>query len=318
MYKSILAIGLAITFLQACGTSKNKEIEDYVEVEEDFLGDEEVVEEESILIEQPVYRATETVLSDLVHTKLEVNFDWEKSRMNGIATITAKPHFYTTDSLVLDAKGMDINSVSMNGKPRPFDYDDAFLRIALDKAYTKNEKYTVVIDYVAKPEERKTGGSAAITSDKGLYFINPKNEQPGHKPHIWTQGETEASSVWFPTIDAPNAKTSQEILMTVQDKYITLSNGKLIGSKKNADGTRTDHWKQELPHAPYLFMMAVGEFAIVKDSYTKKDGTVIPVNYYVEKEWEQYAKDIFGETPAMIAHFSEQLGVEYPLSLIHI
>ena len=37
--------------------------------------------------------------------------------MNGIATITAKPHFYASDNLILDAKGMDINSVSMNGKP---------------------------------------------------------------------------------------------------------------------------------------------------------------------------------------------------------
>lgn len=310
MYKSLLAIGLAITLLQACGTSKNTDVEEFEELEESFL--EEEIEEEQPIIEQATYRATETVFTDLVHTRLDVNFDWTNSTMNGIASITAKPHFYASDSLILDAKGMQINSVKLNGLERPYKYENEYLRISLDKKYLKNEKYTVVIDYVARPEERKTGGSAAITSDKGLYFINPKNEQPGHKPHIWTQGETEASSVWFPTIDAPNVKTSQEIFMTVQDKYVTLSNGKMMSSQKNDDGTRTDHWKQELPHAPYLFMMAVGEFAIVKDTYTKKDGTVIPVNYYVEKEWEQYAKDIFGETPAMIAHFSEQLGVEYP------
>ena len=34
-------------------------------------------------------------------------------------------------------------------------------------------------------------------------------------PQIWTQGETEASSVWFPTIDQPNAKTTQEIFIKV-------------------------------------------------------------------------------------------------------
>jgi aminopeptidase N len=122
----------------------------------------------------------------------------------------------------------------------------------------------VVIGYVAKPDERETGGSAAITSDKGLYFINPKGDDPTKMPQIWTQGETEASSVWFPTIDSPNAKTTQEIFITVDDKYATLSNGKLISSKKNSNGTRTDHWKQELPHAPYLFMMGIGEFKVVK------------------------------------------------------
>src|SRR5690606_27800912 len=159
------------------------------------------------------------------------------------------------------------------------DYANDFLKIKLDKTYTRNEQYTVEIDYVAKPNERETGGSAAITSDKGLYFINHDGSDPNKMPQIWTQGETEASSVWFPTIDAPNAKTSQEIYITVEDKYVTLSNGKLVSSKKNADGTRTDYWKQDLPHAPYLFMLGIGEFKIVKDSYTRKDGKKIDVHY---------------------------------------
>lgn len=106
------------------------------------------------------------------------------------------------------------------------------LRIKLDKVYKKDEKFILMVDYVAKPEERETNGSAAITSDKGLYFINPKGEDSDKMPQIWTQGETEANSVWFPTIDAPNAKTSQEIYITVEEKFLTLSNGKLVSSKK--------------------------------------------------------------------------------------
>src|SRR5690606_23728790 len=148
-----------------------------------------------------------------------------------------------------------IKSVKMNGNNLQFTYENNKLKIKLGKIFENTEKYSVVIDYVAKPEEREVGGSDAITSDKGLYFINPKGEEPGKMPQIWTQGETSASSVWFPTIDSPNAKTTQETFITVEDKYVTLSNGKFVGSIKNSDGTRTDHWKQELPHAPYLFMM---------------------------------------------------------------
>jgi aminopeptidase N len=150
-----------------------------------------------------------------------------------------------------------------------------------------------------------------------LYFINPKNEEKNKMPQIWTQGETEASSVWFPTIDAPNVKTKQEIYITVDNKYQTLSNGKLVSSTKNANGTRTDYWKQELPHAPYLFMMGVGEFKVAKDSYKRPDGTTMDVHYYVEPEWEPYAKAIFGETPKMIGYFSQLLGVEYPWDKYH-
>ena len=252
---------------------------------------------------RPIYRATETLLTDLVHTKLEVEFIWEKSQMKGVATITAKPHFYPSSTLILDAKGMDINSVRMDGKDLKYEYADDILNVTLDKTYTRDDKYTVVIDYLAKPEEREEGGSAAITSDKGLYFINPTGDDPNKMPQIWTQGETEASSVWFPTIDQPNAKTTQEIFIKVDDKYTTLSNGKLVSSKKVANGMRIDHWKQELPHAPYLFMMGVGEFKVVQDSYTRPDGSKMAVNYYVEPEWEPYAKDIFGETPEMIRFF---------------
>ena len=69
--------------------------------------------------------------------------------------------------------------------------------------------------------------------------------------------------------------------MTVPAKYVTLSNGLLKSQVKNADGTRTDNWKMDLPHAPYLFFMGVGDFAIVKDKYKDKE-----VNYYVEKQYE--------------------------------
>ena len=67
-----------------------------------------------------------------------------------------------------------------------------------------------------------------------------------------------------------------------------------------------------MPHAPYLFMMAVGEFKVVKDFYTRNDGSKMEVNYYVEAEFEKDAKAIFGETPAMIKFFSQKLGIEYP------
>lgn len=311
MRKSVFLAALLL--VAACGTKNSTEEKIIEETSHELSVDSIRMEGEAEIAQQrPIYRATETVLTDLIHTKLEVSFDWQKSRMNGVATITAKPHFYPSDSLILDAKGMDILKVQIDAKDLSYSYDSSFLKIKLNKTYTRNDKYTIVISYVAKPDERTTGGSAAITSDKGLYFINPKGEDKSKMPQIWTQGETEASSVWFPTIDSPNMKTTQEIFITVDDKYATLSNGKMISSKKNSNGTRTDHWKQELPHAPYLFMMGVGEFKIVKDFYTRPDGSKMEVNYYVEPEWEPYAKAIFGETPNMIKHFSKLLGYEYP------
>ncbi len=255
------------------------------------------------------YRGTYPKINDLVHTKLDVRFDYSKSWMYGKEWVTLQPHFYTTDSLTLDAKGMEIKEISMmkgtSKVPLKYSYDNMQLRITLDKTYKGGEKYTVYIDYISKPDELKLEGSAAITEAKGLYFINPKGETDEHV-EIWTQGETESNSAWFPTIDKPDQKTTQEITMTVPSKYVTLSNGLLISQKKNADGTRTDYWKMDLPNAPYLFFMGVGDYVIVKDKYKKMD-----VNYYVEKEYAPVAKKIFGETPSMIGFYERITGVPY-------
>lgn len=258
-----------------------------------------------------IYRATSTKINDLVHTKLDVKFDMQKAQLIGKAWVTLKPHFYATDSLTLDTKGMDIKEVAImkgvNKIPLKYRYDSLQLFITLDKKYTSKENYTIYVNYISRPNDIVSHGSAAITDSRGLYFINPRGEDKDKPTQIWTQGETENNSVWMPTIDKPNQKSTEEIYMTVPAKFVTLSNGLLISKKNNADGTRTDYWKMDLPHAPYLFFMGVGDFAIIKDSYKGKE-----VSYYVEKNQAPYARGVFGNTPEMIKFFSEKLGIDFP------
>ena len=267
-------------------------------------------------VERPIYQASYTKKVDLIHTKLAVSFNWEKAELYGKADIILRPYFYATNNLELNARGMDIHQVALvengNKKPLDFTYDSLLITIALDKNYTRNDTLTIFIDYTAKPDDLKTGGSNAISSDKGLYFINPKGEEKNKMPQIWTQGETESNSVWFPTVDASNQKMTNEIAITVAEKYATLSNGILINSEINGNGTRTDFWEMDQPHAPYLVMMAIGEYKVVKDKWRN-----IEVNYYVEEAFEPYAKDIFGLTPEMIEFYSNILGVDYPWQKYH-
>ncbi|MHA6246581.1 M1 family aminopeptidase [Pontibacter sp. CAU 1760] len=257
------------------------------------------------------FNPSRTKKHDLIHTALRVRFDWQKQYLNGTAELKLKPYFYPQDTLELDAKGMDIHSVSLmkgyDGTPLKYSYDGEKLAIALNKTYTRNEEYVVEISYTAKPNELAAGGSDAISSDKGLYFINPLKDNTEKPTQIWTQGETQANSAWFPTIDSPNERMTQDVYITVDPAYTTLSNGVFMYSRQNADGTKTDYWKQELPHAPYLAMMAIGEFAVVKDTWRDRE-----VNYYVEPAYKGTAKKIFGHTPEMMEFFSQKLGVAYP------
>ena len=266
------------------------------------------------LSSKPNYQPSPTRVADIIHTRLEVRPDWQKRWLYGQAIVLVSPYFYPITELDLDARGMYISRVALYTAPgvmSPLDYtyiDNKVLRIKLGQEFNKGDHFRVLIDYIAKPDELgSVGGSAAITSDKGLYFINPQGTVPNKPTQFWTQGETQSNSVWFPTIDRPNEKMTEEVLITVENKYKTLSNGLLVKQTENSDGTRTDHWKMDMPHAVYLVMMAAGEFSVVKDQWRGKE-----VSYYVEPEFEPYARNIFGKTPRMMEFFSNKFGVDYP------
>ena len=301
--RSILLFSALAILAFSCSTDKN-------------IADYEVVELDTILVEdyqyKRPYQAARTHVVDLIHTKLDLKFDWEKQYVYGKANLTFEPWFYPVSMFEIDAKGFDVNSVELVGKEGStdltYDYDNERISLTLPKAYEKGETFEIFIEYTGKPNEKELGGSAAITQDKGLYFINPLGEDPNKPKQIWTQGETEANSVWFPTIDSPNEKMTQEFHITIASNYKTLSNGTLVFSTENGDGTRTDIWEQKTPHAPYLAMMAIGEFAVVEDSW--RDSML--VDYWVEPEFESHAQAIFGNTPEMIEFYSEVLEFPYP------
>ncbi len=257
------------------------------------------------------YKPASTRDWDLIHTKLEVSPDWSKQHLMGKATLEMEPWFFPQKSIELDAKGFDIHKVEwISGKKSiPFaqNYDGKKLLLKSESEFLKGQRVIIKIDYTAKPNELEAGGGKAITKDIGLYFINPEGKDSTMPRQIWTQGEPESSSCWFPTFDTPNEKCTQEIHFTIENQFKTLSNGVLTSSKPAGNGKRTDVWEMKLPHSPYLFMLAAGEFSKVEDKWRN-----IPVNYWVEPKFEKYARAIFGQTPAMIEYFSRKLGYPYP------
>lgn len=300
--KKLSLLSILAIFLSACSI---------IQKNTNTIELEEIVVESPQITERAYYHESPKRINDLLHTQLEVSFDWNKQHLLGKAHLTLKPYFNPQKLVVLDAKGFDIHEISLVNKdgttsPLSYEYDSLQLFINLNRTYTREENFTLFIDYTAKPNELNTKGSRAITGAKGLYFINPKGTE--NKPmQIWTQGEPESNSCWFPCIDKPNERCTQEIAITVEDKYTTLSNGLKISSTLNNDGTRTDIWKQELEHAPYLFMMAIGEFHKTEDQWRDID-----VNYYVEPKEAKHAQRIFGKTPQMMEFYSKLLGFDYP------
>ncbi|MCG8310382.1 MAG: M1 family metallopeptidase [Cytophagales bacterium] len=295
--------------MYSCKVSENSvEIQDSGPVQEIVQDSTELTLEEKI--EVRLYKGERTRHFRLLHTKLELSFDWGKQWVFGKALLIAEPYFYEQSSIIVDAKGFEIHDITMlNGLDTSklnYEYDGQKINIDLGRSYKKGQKVHLNISYTAKINEALARGEMS-NNERGIYFINPRGDDQQKPQQLWTHGETDANSRWFPTLDAPNQKSTQEIFITVNERFRTLSNGTLIYSKSNSDGTRTDYWSMDQPHAPYLFMMAVGEFAVVEDDWNGKT-----VDYYIEPAYEPFARDIFGNTPEMMTYFSEVLGYPFP------
>lgn len=266
-----------------------------------------------------IFRESAPRTWDILHTRVALNFNYSEKTAEGRAWLTLTPYCCPQDSLVLDAKSMQIDSVAWreeNGsfKNIAFKYEDDKLIIhrKVNRAYNQagqGKEEQVYIRYKAMPyADSNGGGSAAITEARGLYFINTDFSIPGKPAQIWTQGETESNSHWMPTIDKPNERFTTQLELTVPDSFKTLSNGAFIISKKEASGLRTDTWKMALPIQAYAVMFAIGNYTIVKDNpWRGKE-----VSYYVEPAYAPYAKLIFRHTPEMMEFFSNVTGVPYP------
>lgn len=232
----------------------------------------------------------------VVHYKLVVSFDEREKKVEGTTSITFTPLTERLDSLLLDAEQMEITSVSLsNGRPLRFSNRSPQLAVFFDPPPGLDDTSTISVKYSCTPKS-------------GLYFIQPDSTDPDRHCQIWSQGEDTDNHFWFPCYDYPNDKATSEVIATVPESYVLLSNGKLISSSHDAKRkTRTFHWSETKPHSSYLIMIAAGEYQIVHDHC----GT-LPLEYYVYKDRVEDGVRSFSSTPAAMKFFQEKIGVPYP------
>ncbi len=243
---------------------------------------------------------------DTRHIALNLRFDWEHEQLNGVETFVFKPLLADLRTIELDAGEMTISSVKMgSGNELKFQMDlpKQKLRIELGRPFQPADEITLVIDYHTNGPQTKLAGLVGAA----LRFIKPTPEDPTKPKQIWSQGESEYNHYWFPCYDHPNDFFTSEITATVEKPLSVISNGKLIETKDNKDGTRTFHWKIEQPHASYLTSIVVGEYVPIVSEY---QGIPIITNVYPNEVKE--GRVTTARLTEMVKFFSEKTGLKYP------
>lgn len=236
---------------------------------------------------------------DVLNYTLRTRFDVSTKTVFGEETVTLKPLLPDFKALELDAGAMKIEGVTLEESNTALGWTQPpeKLSITLDRAYQPADTIAVRIKYSATPEH----GLYFVPASRGSFFA------PARPAQIWSQGEPEDNHDWFPCYDFPDDKVTSEQYITTAAGEIAISNGALIETINNPDGTHTFHWKMEQPHSSYLISLVVGDYVKLSDTFKN-----IPVEYYTYPGTETVARRAFEKTPEMIEWFSHVLNYEYP------
>lgn len=268
-------------------------------------------DEESVVRELPPVNWIRSRDIDVKHVAIDLRFDWSKDSAYGSTSVTLAP-FKDTDRIALDAADMTVKSVTLvGGGPMTFNYDSKKennnLEISLGRTVRSGEDVTVRVEYATNYVNKADADTDIGSFGRGLRFIKPTEDEPNKPYQIWSQGETEFNRYWFPSYDSPNDFRTSELKATVEKKYTVVSNGRLLETKDNGDGTHTFHWKMETPYTNYLTSIVVGEYTDVKQEWNG-----IPIsNYGYKNETRQVAATV-KNLPDMMNFFSTKTGIKYP------
>ncbi|MCW5765636.1 MAG: M1 family metallopeptidase [Phycisphaeraceae bacterium] len=203
---------------------------------------------------------------------------------------------------------MSIGSVRLEGR------DD--VQVAFRQA---NETLEVTFNPPLPPKrEARLAIDYTLTNPRlGLVWTPQDEAWPGRPAQIHTQGQPEMNRYWFPTHDFPNVRMATELYVTVPRGFEVSSNGRLV-SRTGASGGlgltdagryETFHWRQELPHAPYLVSLIVGKFDHRVLGRLPGGG---PIEVFAPLGQGGGIERTFGRTGDMIAFFGRYLDEPYP------
>lgn len=234
-------------------------------------------------------------LVDFQHLELHLRFDTIQSKVIGKVIHTFTSLRNNLDSLVLDAVNIKINSITYQNKNLLFKQHDNLLYIYFPQKLNKNQQASITIDYECTPK-------------RGLYFIGWNDSLKFSKRQIWTQGQGIDNRHWIPMFDDMSDKITTDIYIQFNKKYKVISNGILVEQKDIKNNLTEYHFKMTKPHAPYLIMLAIGDYKIKKI----KSNSGIEINAYYYPDLEYTADTTFRYSAQMMDFLERETGLKYP------
>lgn len=233
-------------------------------IDEDFISDYNVKSQRSL---------------DVLHYSISIELFPDEKKIKGDVTLTIK--VVNPDENVLSLNFYDnlkLNFVSIDSKKVKYDRTETNISIYPDGKLSD----TILVRLIYEGEPKSLG------------FGSFNFDEINGKKLIYTLNEPVFASTWFPCVDRPDDKALADIYITNDSSFVSLSNGKLIGSIINGN-KKTFHWKTYYPISTYLIALYSGYYKSYSQKYISisKD-TVDLFCYALPEKFEDAVKDFKG------------------------
>ncbi|MFS1523315.1 aminopeptidase N [Microbulbifer sp. 2304DJ12-6] len=228
-----------------------------------------------------------------VDYQLSANLDRNSDSFSG--TVTADTTFQHTlqQPLTIDFAGGTVESVAVDGRDIPVEYNDHFITIAAQ--HLPNLQHAITVHF--QHPYSKNGS--------GLHrFEDPKDG----KVYMYTDFEPYDANRLFPHFDQPNLKAHYTLDVIAPKDWIVISAERESRVEKKGE---LRHWffPQSQKFSSYIFSLHAGPYHIWED---EADG--IPLRLMARQSLAQYVKpdDWFTFTKQSFAFFQPYFEIDYP------
>ena len=232
---------------------------------------------------------------DMIKGVINVHFNTQEGIVMGKVGYDFMGKQQQVDTMYLDAPGIVFSEIVMDHKMVKYKQYDEGITLLFEQPISWSEQKHIDLTYTCTPR-------------RGIYFVGWNDEKNLMRKQIWTQGQGVDNRYWIPGYDDVSDKLLTETIITFDKDYEVVSNGILVDTTLNTDGTKTWHYRMNQPMALYLVMIAIDKYAY-KDVYSN-NGTRIRQYYYNDRP-ETYAPT-YQYSKEMLDWEEQELNFHFP------
>ncbi|HMJ92802.1 MAG TPA: M1 family metallopeptidase [Allosphingosinicella sp.] len=214
---------------------------------------------------------------------LSLTPDAAAKSVTGTETIIVRSLRDGLRSIVFSPNALVIDGATANGRSAPATSDESGVAIALPSPLARGRTVKIVLRYHGVP---KRGVTATVGSMYTSYF----------------------ACDWMICLqDSPGDKAWFDLDLRVPRAMTSLAAGRIVGQTRAQGGAVIHRWRSTRPVSAYLFSFAVGPFTRAGER-----GRGADLSYYGEGTTAPEMKQLFAETPGIVAFYSAKAGVPLP------